>query len=296
MPRAEPESVATSTKAAACSLRGGGMPPRFRGIIAEETGARFGLDECPRCRLGRTQPVPPDLAVHYDSACYGQRHGLAARFCRRWRLGLVRRWAGRGVGKTPPDYGRAEGDFLLAARSRGWKGVGIERTRQNNAAGDPPVVASLAALDPRDRFACATFWHVLEHLDDPGATLDQLRNHLQPDGVVLALDLPRHPAHFTPRSLAATCAAARYVVAGITSGEFEYDLIGWSQSLLNRARGGRNEFFKAVSGRPRQRSTPRRLVQVGFGLGLTALAVGPTLVERWAGPAGIPIVAARARR
>jgi len=312
MSTAEPESIAPPTVAGGCPLCRVATRVRFAAIMAEETGETFTVEECPRCGLGRTQPVPADLGPYYDSAYYGRRHGWTARLCHRRRLGFVRRWAGPGDGKSLLDYGCAEGDFLREARSAGWAGVGIERHRPTDALGDVPIVAGLDDLAGQGPFDCVTFWHVLEHLDDPVGTLERVRRHLKPDGVVLAavpnfaswqarltgpawlaLDIPRHLVHFTPRSLARTFEAAEFAVGGIAFGEFEYDLIGWSQSVLNRVGGGRNEFFKAVSGRPNQGSTLRNAVQVGAGLGLSVLAVGPLVVENWLGRGGTMIVAAR---
>ena len=80
----------------------------------------------------------------------------------------------------------------------------------------------------------------------------------------LHLDIPRHLSHFTAESIAKTFRASGFRVEDISFGELEYDVIGWSQSLLNRGLGGRNDFFKAMSGRadggslPGKRSTSSR--------------------------------------
>ena len=296
-----------------CPLCRVGMTPRFRGIEAEETGETFGVDACPRCGLGRTRPVPPDLAPYYNRAYYGKRHGITARACHRRRLGIVRRRTdGPGAGRSLLDYGCAEGDFLLAARSEGWDGVGLERYKSSSTPDDLTIVAGLEELGAREPFDCATFWHVLEHLDDPVGTLALVRGFLKPDGLVIAavpnfgswqarvtgaswlhLDLPRHLFHFTPRAITETFEAAGFRVEDIRFGEFEYDVVGWSQSLMNRGLGGRNEFFKAMSGRTRRVSTLRQASQIIAGAELSALAVVPALVESWLGRGGTLIAVAR---
>jgi SAM-dependent methyltransferase len=72
------------------------------------------------------------------------------------------------------------------------------------------------------RFDRIIFWHSLEHIHRIGATLESVRRHLEPDGMLVialpnidsheastygadwvALDAPRHLYHFTPGSLAA---------------------------------------------------------------------------------------------
>ena len=318
MPTAGPELLATlpptptaGTACPRCSVEPVG---RLAGVVAAETGATYGIEACPRCGLGRTRPVPADLGPYYDSAYYGNRHGLTARFCRRRRLRFLRRWAGPGAGRALLDYGCGDGDFLAAARGDGWLGVGVERARPADPAGGLPIVASLDELAGRPPVAAATFWHVLEHLPDPVGVLDQVRGGLAPGGVVLAtvpnfaswqaraagagwlhLDLPRHLWHFTPSALTRTFEAAGFAVAGLSFGELEYDAIGWAQGSLNRHLGGRNEFFRALSGRPGAGSKARRAVQVGLGLGLVATAGGLAVVESWLGRGGTIVIAARAR-
>ena len=141
---------------------------------------------------------------------------------------------------------------------------GLERHGLSPGRDDPPVVGDLDATAGLPPFACATFWHVLEHLDDPIDVLIRLRASLTPDGLVLAavpnfgslqsrilgeswlhLDVPRHLSHFTKTSLIGLFERSGYRVEGVSFGELEYDVIGWSQGLLNRTMGDRNEFFRA---------------------------------------------------
>ena len=313
MSTAQPgQSPATATDGHDCPLCRVAMREKFRGIAAEATGETFRVDECPRCGLGRTRPVPADLAAHYDAEYYGGRHGLTGWLCNRRRSGLVRRLAGPGAGRSLLDFGCGEGDFLLAARSDGWDCTGVERNRPASVAGGPNIVASLDELDERKPFDCVTFWHVLEHLDDPVRTLTDLRGYLKPDGLVLAavpdfgswqaratgaswlhLDIPRHLSHFTAESIAKTFRAGGFRVEDISFGELEYDVIGWSQSLLNRGLGGRNDFFKAMSGRSDGGSLPRKAFHVVAGLGLSLLATVPAWAESRLGRGGTLIAAAR---
>ena len=73
---------------------------------------------------------------------------------------------------------------------------------------------------PPGSLDAATLWHVLEHLDDPGAALERIAGWLRPGGMLLVgvpnlasvqarvggarwyhLDVPRHRTHFTVRGL-----------------------------------------------------------------------------------------------
>ena len=306
-------STVVQAEGGSCPLCLVDLRAKFRGIEAEETGARFGVDECPGCGLGRTVPVPGDLAPYYGASYYGGRHGLTARFCLRRRLRIVGRFAGQGAGRSLLDFGCGDGGFLIEARERGWDCWGVERDRPAPRPGAPPVVSSLEELGEGTRFDCSTLWHALEHLEDPVGMLADLRGRMKPGGVVLAavpnfgswqsratgaswlhLDLPRHLSHFTVGSLAKAFEAAGFRVEEVFQGELEYDVIGWSQGLLNRAFGGRDEFFKAVSGRPGRGATVFEAAQVAAGLGLSMALALPAWLESRIGRGGTLIVRARA--
>ncbi|WP_435017700.1 class I SAM-dependent methyltransferase [Tundrisphaera sp. TA3] len=250
------------------------------------------------------------MDLYYGPSYYGRRHGVTAKLCIRRRLGLVRRWAGPADGRAWLDYGSGDGGFALAARGRGWDCWGLER-RTLPTRPEVPIVGGLDDLDALPPLAGASFWHVLEHLEDPFATLGRLRERLEPNGLVLAavpnfasrqslvagpawlhLDLPRHLWHFTPESLRRAFEAAGYRVEGLWSGEIEYDVIGWSQGLLNRFFGGRNEFFHAMSDRPGRRGA-RAVFQVPAGVLLSALMAVPAWAEGLTRQAGTLLVAAR---
>ena len=111
----------------------------------------------------------------------------------------------------------------------------------------------------------------------------------------LHLDLPRHLSHFTPDSVRLLLEASGYEVIGQTFGEWEYDVVGWSQSLLNRFFRGGNAFFKRVSGRPGLGPVlrPRALFQLVMGLGLSATFLGFTWLENLLKRGGTLIVVAR---
>ncbi len=174
------------------------------------------------------------------------------------------------------------------------------------------MFGSMDELGDGPPFDCVTFWHVLEHLDDPVEVLTRLRTYVKPRGVVLAavpnfgswqarftgaswlhLDIPRHLYHFTRRSLVKMFKAAGFCVQGVSYGEIEYDVIGWSQSLLNLGFQDRNEFFKVVSGRTEGKWSLHRAIQVPAGLGLSLIASIPAWVERSIGRAGTLILTAQ---
>lgn len=123
------------------------------------------------------------------------------------------------------DVGCGNGEFMLRMRQLGWQVVGVEPDGKAAAvarSADLPVhTASLATVAlPENHFDAITLSHVIEHLHDPVAALQQIRRWLKPGGVVwiatpnvnafghwvfgrnwVGLDPPRHLVLFTHRSL-----------------------------------------------------------------------------------------------
>jgi SAM-dependent methyltransferase len=124
------------------------------------------------------------------------------------------------------DAGAGRGRFVAAARRAGYDARGIEPSPRGVAAARTAYGVELesVALEAarESELDVVTAWHVLEHLDDPGAALDRIQAWLRPGGTLLVgvpnldsvqarlagprwfhLDLERHRVHFTPRGLEA---------------------------------------------------------------------------------------------
>ncbi len=120
------------------------------------------------------------------------------------------------------DIGAGTGDFLLAAKKRGWQVYGAE---PNSGARD---LASKKGLEldegttsfPSHSFDIITMWHVLEHVPDLEEQISELHRLLKPDGLLViavpnfksydagkyrefwaAYDVPRHLYHFSPSAV-----------------------------------------------------------------------------------------------
>ncbi|MDH5307918.1 MAG: class I SAM-dependent methyltransferase, partial [Myxococcales bacterium] len=89
------------------------------------------------------------------------------------------------------DVGCAGGDFLVAARQRGWKTAGVEVARENAA-----VAAEILGLDvwngrledaafPADAFDVVRANQVIEHLQDPRSFAREMIRVLRPGGALL---------------------------------------------------------------------------------------------------------------
>jgi|WetSurMetagenome_2_1015567.scaffolds.fasta_scaffold00525_6 SAM-dependent methyltransferase len=89
------------------------------------------------------------------------------------------------------DIGSAWGFFLDVARKRGWKTWGVELSHE--ASGYARSRFGLDVFDgklsearfPESHFDVVTLWHVLEHIPDPLAELEEIRRIIRNDGLLV---------------------------------------------------------------------------------------------------------------
>jgi SAM-dependent methyltransferase len=174
-----------------CAACGAGeLRPHLR--VAGEAGEfvpttdRFGvaLGDFVRCSsCGHLQlALMPEVAQLYEDAASedyeaeeeGQRATARAELAR-----VERHVARRG---RLLDYGCWVGFLASEAASRGWQAVGVEPSRW--AAGRARSRGVEVVEDPHGPFTAVMLGDVIEHLPDPGATLDRLASLLEPGGVV----------------------------------------------------------------------------------------------------------------
>jgi 2-polyprenyl-3-methyl-5-hydroxy-6-metoxy-1,4-benzoquinol methylase len=144
--------------------------------------------------FGRDHPAFGGIARSWRSLSAQQVaeriEALAHRPRRRYRLDLDALEAYRQGGALL-DVGCAGGDFLLAARQRGWKTKGVEVAREN-----AQVAAELLGLDvwngrledarfPADGFDVVRANQVIEHLQDPRRFAAEMVRVLRPGGALL---------------------------------------------------------------------------------------------------------------
>ena len=145
------------------------------------TGVGFGVHVCLGCGLALTLPVPsPEtLSAHYPEAYYAQPQGRrfpslvgalqALIYC--WRVRRLESRLAPGQRRVL-DVGCGPGFLLNAFRSRGWAGVGLERTEQAARHGREALGLDIRTGTLWDealaggRFDAVVLWHVLEHVQD----------------------------------------------------------------------------------------------------------------------------------
>lgn len=296
-----------------CYVCGGTVSPQLS-VVSFEAGEGFEIVVCSSCGLGRTTPQPDDLDKYY-AGYHGGRHGFTARFRAKRRERLLNACVDRTDGrKAVLDVGCGDGDFLLAARSSGWLVAGTERGERISEIDGVRVLQDLAAV--REEFGESSFdaitcWHSLEHFADPAATLADINALLNEKGVLLIavpdfggwqarrfgkhwlhLDVPRHLWHFTADSLKQLLAEHGFSVKNARHCEFEYDVLGWSQSCLNAVFRTPNMFFHLLSGKAANIPFLSKASNFVLGSLLSAISLPFVLIGSLAGRGGTLVVEA----
>lgn len=274
-----------------CLICSGNLEERFAGVADPQTGDIFSILECQNCIIGQTFPQPENLQKYY-SRYHGNRHGFTAGF-RAWRqTKLLGRPSGNGC---LLDIGCGEGTFLRAAGKRGWKTFGTEINSKRHENSGLAIFESLAEIEEKcgvGTFEAITMWHSLEHFRNPLEILMAAYRLLAPQGRLLAsvpnygglqarffgknwfhIDAPRHLFHFDHAAIQAMLERCGFSVGFSKHLEFEYDLLGWSQSALNFFNLKPNVFFKSLSGQSEGLGRMEIAANLVFGTALSAAAL-----------------------
>jgi 2-polyprenyl-3-methyl-5-hydroxy-6-metoxy-1,4-benzoquinol methylase len=129
-----------------------------------------------------------------------------------------------------------------------------------------------AELTPAS-FDAVTLWHVLEHLESPGAALRRIHGWIEPGGALLLgvpnldslqarlaperwfhLDVPRHRVHFTVRGVERLLERSGFAVMAAHHVLLEHNPFGMWQSLLSRLTRQPSYVYNALKHNARLRS------------------------------------------
>jgi SAM-dependent methyltransferase len=160
------------------------------------------LRTCTSCALIYVSPRPTQAAI---AASYDDSEGIHAGW-QKGASGRERLWAKRVerlrrhvTGGRALDVGAGFGDFLHHLELRGgWETFGTEVSAEAAAVartrfGLLVLNGQVEDVSLSGAFDLITLWHVLEHLPQPGRSLDLVADLLAPGGV-LALALPNDSA------------------------------------------------------------------------------------------------------
>ena len=316
----DPRPLVDSPAPERCSACGGPLHPWFAAEPQDPAiDSRYMLLRCERCGGAETAGEPrPDL---YETGVYaaqttrlGKLVEAVRRAYERQKLSLLRRSA------RPParvlEAGAGQGRFVIMARDAGYDARGFEPSEAGvEIARGRGVELEQATLEDAEvepgSLDAVVLWHVLEHVEDPGAALERIARWLRPGGALLLgvpnvaglqariggarwlhLDVPRHRHHFTPAGLEALLARHGLRLEATEQVLLEHNPFGMWQAWLDRATTTPSYAYNLI--KRNARPSARNLVPTVL---LTALAPLAVVVEAIAGLAGRGgTVAAIARR
>jgi SAM-dependent methyltransferase len=242
----------------------GGPLAAWRSVPSAEPAigpARYELRRCRRCGTAVTVGEPP--AELHDSGAYSVGDPRLARAAAPLLRAFDRRRLSMLSALAPPparllDAGAGRGRFVADSLAAGYQARGIEPSLRGVAAaaaiGAPVQRATIeeAKLAPGSLDA-VTLWHVLEHIDQPGAALARIGTWLRPGGALLVgvpnlgsaqarvggerwfhLDVPRHRVHYTQAGIEALLRAQGFTPVRTHHLLLEHNPFGMWQSLVSR--------------------------------------------------------------
>jgi hypothetical protein len=165
------------------------------------------------------------------------------------------------------DVGAGDGSLLDALRASGRDAIGLERTSTR------PDVLTGELSDVDGRYSAIVFWHSLEHLPAPAATLARAAELLLPAGLIVvalpnaaslqaqafgdswfALDIPRHLVHIPAPALVELLKSLGLRIERISHVRGGQAVFGWLYGLVGRL-PGHPDLYDAIRRPGAQRAT-----------------------------------------
>lgn len=190
--------------------------------------AQFNIRACDNCGFHFTSPRPDQesIGAYYLSEDYIS-HVAEAKSLKDRIYHMVRRRAIQGKQKLIQthhasgrvlDVGCGTGDFLSYLKEKKYTVQGVEVSHQARSLAEAKglqVTETLKKIPKENQFNVITLWHVLEHVQDPKQTLQELNVRCDEDALLViavpdhsswdcqhygngwaAWDVPRHLSHF----------------------------------------------------------------------------------------------------
>jgi 2-polyprenyl-3-methyl-5-hydroxy-6-metoxy-1,4-benzoquinol methylase len=201
------------------------------------SGEAFPIAECNGCSLRFTQDVPDTAGIlpYYKSEDYishtdtskglvNRLYQLVRKKTLRKKRKLVENTTGIKAGQLL-DVGSGTGAFVNEMKQKGWQVTGLEPDEGARTVAKKLYNAELEDINrfyqlPANSYDAITLWHVLEHVHELSAYVEQLKallkekgrlfiavpNYTSKDAAIYkecwaAYDVPRHLYHFSPQSM-----------------------------------------------------------------------------------------------
>lgn len=286
---------------------------RFRARDFDQSSEVFELLQCGNCGLALTTPFPDPAKMdqYYPEAYYGsgdKKFSGAIESLTVWACKLraksilkeTRRVRTGDQSKKVLDVGCGRGNLLRFLKELGCRCFGTERSNfpaETQPEGVEILTGSVTEGEFENEFFDAvTIWHVLEHLDDPFATLDEIARITRKEGVIAIavpnfsslqsrwfrsdwfhLDLPRHLYHFNTDNLCYLLKDKGYSISSVSTNSLEQNIFGFIQSFLNKFKflGKPNEFYRLIQ----NRSGLKQNLKFVFWLFIAILILPLALIE-----------------
>jgi SAM-dependent methyltransferase len=266
--------------------------PVCRGIEADAAFSVEGLSQpvvvCRGCGLGRFHPAldAAQVAAFYPEEYYGEPNLKFASPVE----ALLRRVGARHIsfltgdlprGARVLDVGCGRGVILGPLADLGFEAHGVEISEHAVRGVDPRAHVCIAdrlegAAYEAGRFDRVVIWHVLEHLAEPRATLEEIHRILKPGGRLIVsvpnfssfqaklagpawfhLDLPRHLFQFPLPALLQLLDDTGFETESTHHFSLRQNPFGWIQSALNALPGlPRNGLYALMHRRPASEKAP----------------------------------------
>jgi hypothetical protein len=274
-----------------------------------------GRVRCARCGVATTSPWPSDEQLTAAYADWyrpksGRFAGVGDKVLRRTRSVL----AGRVHRIVPPgpvlDVGAGDGTLIDAFVGHGREAIGLEP----HASGPRIRKAEVEEVD--GKWSAIVFWHSLEHLRQPSQALSHAAGLLSPGGMLviavpnatslqarifgdrwLALDVPRHLVHLSPRALLSEIETLGLRVERVSYLRGGQVVFGWVHGLVGKL-AGHPDLYDAIrrsGARQATQSPAMRLYALAAGVVALPFALAATAVEVAARSGGTIYVEARRR-
>ncbi len=247
--------------------------------VSHET---FNVVQCEFCgfRFTNPRPVEKEIGKYYESEEYishsGTKTGLVNKVYSivkkhtiKQKVKLINRLTRqtKTINKNLLDIGCGTGDFLSTCKKNGWSITGIEpselaRKQAKEKNNIEPLIPEIFFEITENRFAVITLWHVLEHIYKLDQTIEQIKNLLIEDGVLIiavpncnsfdrelygtywaAWDLPRHIYHFTEKDIKNLFSKFDFTIQTVLPMKFDSFYV----SLLSeKYKTGKSNFIKGI--------------------------------------------------
>lgn len=220
---------------------------------------KYQLVQCQDCGFVYLSPRPGQkwISRYYQDPSYqphqkkalslsGKAYQAVRIWNNRYKHRLIEKYSRRG---KILDYGCGTGEFLLEMKNSGWDTLGLEPSAEAAAVARNYQIPIIPALNSfPGKVDVITLWHVLEHVHEARRLLADLKNILQPTGLLciaipnrrsldaaffknhwVAYDAPRHLYHFSPADMEKLLQSAGFKIFSMRSLPFD----PWYNSFLS---------------------------------------------------------------